>query len=178
MQLKLQRFCRETPNHRPPTPARGRADPDVGDAETASERETFVNQKIGCVALVVRDYDETIAFYTQVLGFDLIEDTALAAGKRWVLVAPRASAGTSLLLARAATTEQEGRIGNQTGGRVFLFLHTDDFCRDYHALRSRGVQFETEPRQEEVRRARRLRGPVRKSMGPRGAQARLTRRCT
>jgi catechol 2,3-dioxygenase-like lactoylglutathione lyase family enzyme len=108
-----------------------------------------VNQKIGSVALVVRDYDEAIAFYTQVVGFDLIEDTALGAGKRWVLVAPRASAGTSLLLTRAATPEQERRIGNQTGGRVFLFLHTDDFWRDYHALRSRGIQFETEPRQED-----------------------------
>jgi catechol 2,3-dioxygenase-like lactoylglutathione lyase family enzyme len=107
-----------------------------------------MRQQIGYVAVVVRDYDEAIAFYTQTLGFHLLEDTDLGGGKRWVLVAPPGSAGTALLLARAATPEQESRIGNQTGGRVFLFLHTDDFWRDYHALRSRGVQFESEPRQE------------------------------
>ncbi len=117
-------------------------------SSAASERVDLVNQKIGCVAVVVRDYDEAIAFYTQVMGFDLIEDTVLDGGKRWVLVAPRASAGTALLLARAATPEQQGRIGNQTGGRVFLFLHTDNFWRDYHALRSCGTLFEGEPRQE------------------------------
>jgi lactoylglutathione lyase len=92
-----------------------------------------MGQTIGYIAVVVRDYDEAIRFYTQALGFDLIEDTALGGGKRWVLVRPRGSAGTALLLARAATPEQESRIGNQTGGRVFLFLHTDDFWRDYHA---------------------------------------------
>jgi lactoylglutathione lyase len=108
----------------------------------------IVQQKIGYVAVVVRDYDEAIAFYTKVLGFTLTEDTDLGGGKRWVLVAPPNSAGTLLLLARAATPEQESRVGNQTGGRVFLFLHTDDFWRDYHALRSRGVRFESEPRQE------------------------------
>lgn len=107
-----------------------------------------VKQTIGYVAVVVRDYDEAIAFYTKVLGFELIEDTNLGGGKRWVLVVPPNSAGTSLLLARAANAEQEGRIGDQTGGRVFLFLHTDDFWRDYHDLRLRGVQFECEPRTE------------------------------
>jgi catechol 2,3-dioxygenase-like lactoylglutathione lyase family enzyme len=105
-------------------------------------------QKIGYIAIVVRDYDEAIAFYTQTLGFHLLEDTALGAGKRWVLVTPPGATETALLLARAATPEQESRIGNQTGGRVFLFFHTDDFWRDYHALRSRGIQFEGEPREE------------------------------
>jgi uncharacterized glyoxalase superfamily protein PhnB len=82
------------------------------------------------------------------MGFELIEDTDLREGKRWVVVAPPNSTGTSLLLARAATPEQQSRIGNQTGGRVFLFLHTDDFWRDYDAMRARGVTFETEPRRE------------------------------
>ncbi|MBN1875817.1 MAG: VOC family protein [Anaerolineae bacterium] len=105
-------------------------------------------QKIGYVALLVRDYDEALAFYTGVLGFDLLEDTALEDGKRWVLVAPPGPAGTCLLLAKASTPEQVARIGDQTGGRVFLFLHTDDFWRDYHALRARGLQFTEEPRRE------------------------------
>jgi len=99
--------------------------------------------------VVVREYDEALAFYSGVLGFDLIEDTPLGEEKRWVLVAPPGSAaGTRLLLARAATPEQAERIGNQTGGRVFLFLHTDDFWRDYRALQSRGVHFLEEPRRE------------------------------
>jgi len=101
------------------------------------------------IAVVVRDYDEAIAFYTKALGFDLIEDTVLGGGKRWVLVGPRGCGGTSLLLARAVTPEQESRVGNQTGGRVFLFVHTDDFWRDYYDMRSRGVVFTTEPRAEE-----------------------------
>jgi catechol 2,3-dioxygenase-like lactoylglutathione lyase family enzyme len=104
-------------------------------------------QHIGYVALVVKDYDEAIAFYTQMLGFDLVEDTPLQ-GKRWVLVAPRNSHGTRLLLAKASTDEQKSRIGNQTGGRVFLFLHTDDFARDYQALKQRGVTFIREPAEE------------------------------
>ena len=107
-----------------------------------------MRQKIGYVAVLVRDYDEAIAFYTGVLCFDLVEDTVLEDGKRWVLVAPPGNSGTSLLLAKVATPEQADRIGNQTGGRVFLFLHTDDFWRDYHEMRSRGVQFTEEPRQE------------------------------
>jgi len=97
---------------------------------------------------VVRDYDEARAFFTQVLGFTLVEDTPLGGGKRWVLVRPPNSPGTSLLLARAATAEQESRIGNQTGGRVFLFLHTDDFWRDYQQMTARGVKFREQPRQE------------------------------
>jgi catechol 2,3-dioxygenase-like lactoylglutathione lyase family enzyme len=107
-----------------------------------------VKQNIAHVAIVVRDYDEAIAFYTKAMGFELIEDADLGEGKRWVLVAPSNSAGTSLLLARAATPEQQRRIGNQTGGRVFLFLHTDDFWREHDAMRGRGVRFETAPRQE------------------------------
>jgi len=100
------------------------------------------------VAVVVRNYDEAIAFYTNVLGFQLLEDTDLGAGKRWVLVAPAGSSGTSVLLAQAATPEQISRIGNQTGGRVFLFLHSDDFWRDYRTLISRNVKFARDPKEE------------------------------
>jgi len=107
-----------------------------------------MKQSIGYVALVVRDYDEAIAFYTKMLRFDLIEDTLLGAGERWVLVAPPHSRETRLLLAKAATPEQETRIGNQTGGRVFLFLHTDTFWRDYHEMKSRGVRFHRDPKEE------------------------------
>lgn len=101
------------------------------------------------VALVVRDYDEAIEFYTKKLDFELIEDTYQPEqDKRWVVVAPPGSDGTTLLLARASTPEQETRIGNQTGGRVFLFLRTDDFWRDYDLLVSRGVTFVREPKTE------------------------------
>ena len=110
--------------------------------------ETCMKQEIGYVALVVRDYDQAKAYYCGVLGFDLIEDTPLSNGKRWVLIAPRGSDGTHLLLARASTPEQTTRIGNQTGGRVFLFLHTDDFWRDFQSLREKGVKFSEEPRKE------------------------------
>ena len=106
-----------------------------------------MTRAIGYVAVVVRDYDEAIAFYTGALGFDLVEDTALEDGRRWVLVRPGAG-GTNLLLARAATPEQEARIGDQTGGRVAFFLHTDDFRRDYEAMKARGVKFCEEPRRE------------------------------
>ena len=107
-----------------------------------------MNQRIGCVAVLVGDYDEAVAYYTRVLGFDLIEDTLLSGGKRWIRVAPPGRVGTSLLLAKASTPEQESRVGNQAGGRVFLFLHTDDFWRDYQEMTSRGVQFAEEPRRE------------------------------
>jgi catechol 2,3-dioxygenase-like lactoylglutathione lyase family enzyme len=106
-------------------------------------------QSIGYVALVVREYDEAIGFFAGVLGFEIVEDTAVGEGKRWVVVRPRGSGGTCLLLARAATPEQAARVGDQTGGRVGFFLHTDDFRRDYDALRSRGVRFREEPREEE-----------------------------
>ena len=103
---------------------------------------------LAAVTLVVRDYDEAIDFYVGTLGFDLVEDTALSAAKRWVLVAPPGAHETRLLLAKADGAEQAARIGNQTGGRVFLFLHTDDFTRDYAAWRARGVAFLEAPRHE------------------------------
>jgi catechol 2,3-dioxygenase-like lactoylglutathione lyase family enzyme len=106
-----------------------------------------MGQSIGVVAIVVRDYDEAIRFYTESLGFALIENTPMEGGKRWVVVRPRGG-DTGLLLARAANPEQAARVGDQTGGRVFLFLRTDDFWRDYHAMRGRGVHFIEEPRDE------------------------------
>jgi catechol 2,3-dioxygenase-like lactoylglutathione lyase family enzyme len=109
-----------------------------------------MRQSLIHVALVVREYDEAIAFYTQKLGFRLLEDTEQPEqGKRWVVVAPPGGAGATLLLARAASPEQEAFIGNQAGGRVFLFLRTDDFWRDYHAMRAEGVTFVREPTQAE-----------------------------
>jgi catechol 2,3-dioxygenase-like lactoylglutathione lyase family enzyme len=106
-------------------------------------------QSIVHVALVVRDYDEAIDFYTKKLSFTLVEDTYQPEqAKRWVVVAPPGSRGTSLLLARASTAEQEPFVGNQTGGRVFLFLNTDDFWRDYANLVSRGIAFVREPKSE------------------------------
>ena len=107
-----------------------------------------MRQKIGYVALLVRDYDEAINYFTQVLRFTLVEDTRLTDGQRWVLIAPPGASGTCLVLAQAVTPDQVMRVGNQTGGRVFLFLHTDDFWRDYHDMRSRGVVFQEAPRQE------------------------------
>lgn len=108
-----------------------------------------MNRRIAHVALVVKDYDEAIDFYTRVLGFVLIEDTFQAEqDKRWVVVAPDKNAGTSILLARANNDKQRSAIGNQTGGRVFLFLATDDFHRDYQDLISKGVNFVREPKVE------------------------------
>lgn len=106
---------------------------------------TTMKQQIAHIALVVRDYDEAIEFYTQKLHFTLIEDTQLSETKRWVLIAPRGSDGCRLLLAKAATDEQNSRIGNQTGGRVFLFLYTDDFGRDYQNLQDQGITIIREP---------------------------------
>ena len=106
-------------------------------------------QSLAHIALVVRDYDEAIAWFTQKLGFTLVADDYEAGqDKRWVLVAPPGSAGTSLLLARAATPEQAAFVGNQTGGRVFLFLQTDDFDRDFAAMQGKGIRFVREPRTE------------------------------
>ena len=102
-------------------------------------------QSLELIALVVRDYDDAIDFYTRVLGFELVEDTPQTPTKRWVRVRPPASRGTELLLARAATPEQETRVGNQTGGRVFLFLYTDDFDRDYRLYQERGIRFVRPP---------------------------------
>jgi catechol 2,3-dioxygenase-like lactoylglutathione lyase family enzyme len=107
-----------------------------------------MNQSILHVALVVRDYDEAIAFYCEKLHFTLVEDTYQPEqDKRWVLVAPPGSSGTTLLLARAATPEQEDFIGRQSGGRVFLFLRTDDFWRDFNAMRASGINFVREPKE-------------------------------
>lgn len=103
---------------------------------------------IANISLVVHNYDEAIEFYTRKLGFELLEDTALSATKRWVLVSPPGATGCRLLLAKAANEEQRSRVGNQTGGRVFLFLHTDDFWRDYQAYRAQGVEFVREPAAE------------------------------
>lgn len=109
-----------------------------------------MNQAIIHIALVVRDYDEAIAFYTEKLNFSLIEDTYQPEqDKRWVVVAPQGVSGTTLLLARASKPEQEPFVGNQTGGRVFLFLHTDDFWRDYNQMVVKGITFIREPKEAE-----------------------------
>lgn len=107
-----------------------------------------MKQHIAHIALVVNDYDEAIAFYTQKLNFRLLEDTQLTPEKRWVRVAPPGAEECCLLLARAANEKQEQSIGNQTGGRVFLFLYTDDFWRDYHQMMERGIHFVREPNVE------------------------------
>lgn len=109
-----------------------------------------MKQSIIHIALVVEDYDDAIAFYTQKLNFELVEDTYQAEqDKRWVVVSPPGSNGTTLLLAKASRPEQERFIGNQSGGRVFLFLNTDDFWRDYNAMQSKGVKFVREPKKQE-----------------------------
>ena len=104
------------------------------------------NRAIGLVSLVVRDYDEALAFYVGKLGFELVEDTFVPEqNKRWVVIRPGGGRGACLLLAQASSPEQESRVGNQTGGRVFLFLYTDDFRRDYESFKSKGVVFIREP---------------------------------
>jgi len=118
--------------------------------QLTDEKENWMKISIAHIALIVRDYDEAIDFYVNTLGFKLLEDTYQPEqDKRWVLVAPPGSAETSLLLAKASKPEQQRFIGNQTGGRVFLFLSTDDFWRDYHALCAKGVEFVREPKQAE-----------------------------
>jgi catechol 2,3-dioxygenase-like lactoylglutathione lyase family enzyme len=116
-----------------------------------------MNQQIAHLALVVDDYDAAIQFYTQKLNFDLLEDTPLSQAvggelpgemKRWVLVAPKGPGGCSLLLAKAANAEQKSRVGNQTGGRVFLFLKTDDFWKDYNRMLSEKINFIRPPKEE------------------------------
>jgi catechol 2,3-dioxygenase-like lactoylglutathione lyase family enzyme len=107
-----------------------------------------MTQDIGCISLVVRDYDEAIAFYKEKLGFVLVEDTSMGEGRRWVVVAPRGSSGTRLLLALAKNEEELAAVGRQAGGRVFLFLNTDDFARDHAAMLRRGVKFNESPRHE------------------------------
>ncbi len=119
------------------------------DPHRAGGSDLNMMQSIVHVALVVRDYDEAIEFYTKKLNFRLVEDIYQPEqDKRWVVVAPPGSDGTSLLLARASTSEQEPFVGNQTGGRVFLFLNTDDFWRDYTKLISLGITFVREPKSE------------------------------
>jgi len=109
-----------------------------------------VKQSIGHIALVVNDYDEAIEFYTQKLNFELLEDSYQAEqDKRWVLIAPPGSEGVSLLLAKATSPEQLASVGNQTGGRVFLFLNTDDFWRDHKQMTENGVKFVREPMEQE-----------------------------
>lgn len=106
-----------------------------------------MKQSIVHIALVVRDYDEAIAFYTKKLNFELIQDIYQSEqDKRWVVVSPPNSVGTTILLARASKPEQENFIGNQTGGRVFLFLNSDDFWRDYNEMTSKGIEFVREPK--------------------------------
>lgn len=105
-------------------------------------------QQLAQIALVVRDYDEAIEFYTQKLNFKLIEDTVLSETKRWVLIVPPGSDGCKLLLAKAANEEQLSRVGNQTGGRVFLFLHTDNFQRDFQNLREQSITIVRQPVKE------------------------------
>lgn len=107
-----------------------------------------MTQTLGGITVLVRDYDEAIAYYTAVLGFTLLEHTALGGGKRWVRVAPPDSGGTAVLLALASTASQAARVGDQTGGRVGFFLHTDDFARDFAAMSARGVRFLEAPRTE------------------------------
>lgn len=107
-----------------------------------------MNQRIAHIALVVTDYDEAIAFYTQKLDFELLEDSRLSDSKRWVLVKPRGDGHCALLLARAVGEAQQSRVGNQPGGRVFLFLHTDDFERDYNNMLQKQVRFVRPPARE------------------------------
>jgi catechol 2,3-dioxygenase-like lactoylglutathione lyase family enzyme len=107
-----------------------------------------MRQSIGCICVLVGDYDEAIAFYTGALRFQLVENTDLGGGRRWVLLAPPGSKETRILLAQAKNDEERLSIGRQAGGRVFLFLHTDDFDRDYRDMRLRGVKFCEEPRKE------------------------------
>ena len=108
-----------------------------------------MKQSIVHIALVVDDYDEAIEFYTEKLNFTLVEDTAQSETKRWVLVAPRGAGECCLLLAKGVGEEQRSRVGNQTGGRVFLFLKTDDFWRDYENMQARGINFVRGPKNEE-----------------------------
>ena len=108
-----------------------------------------MKQRLAHIAIVVNDYDEAIRFYTEKLHFDLVEDTQLSETKRWVLVRPKGSNECCLLLAKAANDEQRSRVGNQTGGRVFLFLHTDNFERDYQNLLDHQIEIVRQPQREE-----------------------------
>jgi catechol 2,3-dioxygenase-like lactoylglutathione lyase family enzyme len=116
---------------------------------STTPRDSPMRQSIGQVAIVVRDYDEALDFYVGTLGFSLVEDSYVSEqDKRWVVVAPPGAVESRLLLARAANADQASRVGNQTGGRVFLFLFTDDFWRDFRSYKAKGVTFVREPREE------------------------------
>tara|TARA_R110001592_G_scaffold6766_2_gene36592 strand:- start:1179 stop:1592 length:414 start_codon:yes stop_codon:yes gene_type:complete len=108
-----------------------------------------IKQRISNIALVVENYDDAIEFYTEKLNFELIENTDLGGGKRWVQISPPNAEGTNILLAKASNDQQQQSIGNQAGGRVFLFLQTNDFSRDYEYMKSQGVEFTEQPRVEE-----------------------------
>lgn len=105
----------------------------------------MTKQRLAQITLVVNEYEEAIKFYTEILNFQLVEDTQLTKTKRWVLIQPPGSKECCLLLAKAANDEQKSRVGNQTGGRVFLFLHTDNFTEDFNHLKSKGVTIVREP---------------------------------
>ena len=107
-----------------------------------------MQQYLAGISLVVNDYDEAIDFYTRKLSFTLLEDTRMSDTKRWVVIAPPGSTGCTLLLAKAGNDAQKAAVGNQTGGRVFLFLHTDNFDRDYNQMQEAGIEFIESPRQE------------------------------
>ncbi|MGI9545929.1 MAG: VOC family protein [Flavobacteriaceae bacterium] len=107
-----------------------------------------MKQQLAMVSILIRDYDEAIEFYTEKMGFNLIEDSKLDDDKRWVVLRPKGHSQTSLLLAKASGMDQLNSVGNQGGGRVFLFLHTDDFWRDFKQMTSAGVQFKEAPRSE------------------------------
>lgn len=110
---------------------------------------TPIKQRIANIALVVENYDDAIAFYTKKLNFQLISDTDLGGGKRWVQISPPNANGTNILLAKASNAQQQQSVGNQAGGREFLFLQTNDFWRDYQEMKAQGVEFIEEPRVEE-----------------------------
>lgn len=117
------------------------------DTNRRKQENRHMERQLSSLALVVRDYDEAIAFFTQALRFTLVEDTPQGDGKRWVVVSP-GEGGAALVLAKAVTPEQESRIGDQTGGRVFLFLRTSDFWDDYRHMQAHSVQFMEQPRHE------------------------------
>jgi predicted enzyme related to lactoylglutathione lyase len=123
-------------------------EPQSAPTKATKTPENNMPQHISQFAVTVRDYDEALAFYVSKLGFEKLEDTDLGGGKRWVRVRPSGSTGAGILLARATTEKQLASVGNQTGGRVFIFIETDDFSRDYHALVARGVVFVRPPSEE------------------------------
>jgi catechol 2,3-dioxygenase-like lactoylglutathione lyase family enzyme len=131
-----------------PLPVAGKAGSQLLDDWAPGCSDPEMHRRIGLITLIVKDYDEAISFYVQKLGFKLQEDTPLSGEKRWVVVSPASDAETAILLARAVLTRQESAVGDQTGGRVFLFLETDNFWRDFGAFSEKGVHFLESPRVE------------------------------